>query len=103
MKITRWMILSLLAALAFGCGDVADEELTDESSDDSDPVEVAAPAPDPCANPDGDGDGVSTVSGYDMSTREAALEAYARLRVACNLDVQINRRGKPTTIEIPIK
>jgi hypothetical protein len=38
-----------------------------------------------------------------MSTPEAALEAYACLREATKLEVQLNRRGKPLTITFPIK
>jgi hypothetical protein len=101
------MVLSLLAALAFGCADASDEEATDESSDDSATVDVTDPAPDPCVYGELDGtegsDGVSTVSGYDMSTPEAALAAYTRLREACGLKATVNRRGKPLTIEYPIK
>jgi len=104
MRITRWIVLSLLASLALGCADASDEELSDETSDDSAPVDVTSPSSDPCANADlVDGDGVSTVSGADMSTEEAALAAYARLREACSLDVQVNRRGKPLTISFEIK
>jgi len=103
MKIARWMVLSLLACLAFGCADASDEELADGTSDDSAPVDVTSPDADPCANADEDGDGVSTVSGCDMSTPEAALACYARLREACSLDVQIHRRGKVETITYEIE
>jgi len=103
MKITRWMVPSLLACLAFGCADASDEEPADGTSDESNPVDVASPEPDPCASASEDGDGVSTVNGFDMSTPEAALEAYARLRVACNVEVTLHRRGKPLTINFPIK
>lgn len=105
MQNPRWTALSLLAcsALAFGCADASDEELTDESSDDSAPADVTRPDADLCANAKlverQDGDSV----GYDMSTPENALAAYACLREAPRIDVQVDRRGKPATIEFEIK
>lgn len=40
------------------------------------------------------GDLLLRVNGYDMSSPEGALEAYARLRRAAELDVEIVRRGQ---------
>lgn len=44
------------------------------------------------------GDLVRTISGYDVSSPERALEAYARLRHAPTLEVQVERRGQPVTL-----
>ncbi len=49
------------------------------------------------------GDRLETINGFDMTSPEKALEAYARLRTAGNLKVQITRRGKPTTVDFRIK
>ncbi|MBX3181004.1 MAG: general secretion pathway protein GspC [Polyangiaceae bacterium] len=49
------------------------------------------------------GDRLESINGFDMTSPEKALEAYARLRTAGNLKVQINRGGKPTTVDFRIK
>lgn len=49
------------------------------------------------------GDRLEKINGFDMASPEKALEAYARLRTAPSLSVQLTRRGKPTTLEIQIK
>jgi len=49
------------------------------------------------------GDRLETINDFNMASPEKALEAYARLRTANSLKVQVNRRGKPTTIELKIK
>lgn len=49
------------------------------------------------------GDRLEAINGFNMSSPEKALEAYARLRTASNLNVKINRRGKPMTIDFHIK
>jgi general secretion pathway protein C len=49
------------------------------------------------------GDRLEKINGYDMASPEKALEAYARLRTATSLTVQVTRRGKPLTIEYSIK
>ncbi len=49
------------------------------------------------------GDRLESINGFDMTSPEKALEAYARLRTAGNLKVQINRSGKPTTVDFRIK
>jgi general secretion pathway protein C len=49
------------------------------------------------------GDRLEKINGYDMASPEKALEAYARLRTATSLTVQLTRRGKPLTIEYQIK
>ena len=43
------------------------------------------------------GDRLQQINGFDMSTPEKALEAYARLRDADHLTVQVNRRGADRT------
>ncbi|OQX68904.1 MAG: hypothetical protein B6A08_07915 [Sorangiineae bacterium NIC37A_2] len=48
------------------------------------------------------GDRLESINGFDMGSPEKALEAYARLRTAESLTVKVNRRGKPTTINIKI-
>ena len=49
------------------------------------------------------GDRLQTINGFDMSSPEKALEAYARLRTADKLTVQINRRGQNTNLDYTIK
>lgn len=49
------------------------------------------------------GDRLESINGFNMGSPEKALEAYARLRTANNLKVQLNRRGKPVTIEMKVK
>ncbi|NOU30000.1 MAG: general secretion pathway protein GspC [Polyangiaceae bacterium] len=49
------------------------------------------------------GDRLQTINGFDMSNPEKALEAYARLRTADALAIQVNRRGQPLTLDYTIK
>lgn len=49
------------------------------------------------------GDRLEKINGFDMASPEKALEAYARLRTANKLTVQLTRRGKPLTIDFQIK
>ena len=49
------------------------------------------------------GDRLETINGFNMSSPEKALEAYARLRTAQSLTVKVNRRGKPMSIDFRIK
>ena len=49
------------------------------------------------------GDRLETINGFDMASPEKALEAYARLRTAGNLNVKINRRGQSQSIDYRIK
>lgn len=48
------------------------------------------------------GDRLEKINGFDMASPEKALEAYARLRTATSLNVQVTRRGKPLTIDYKI-
>jgi general secretion pathway protein C len=49
------------------------------------------------------GDRLQTINGFDMTSPEKALEAYARLRTADQLVVQVNRRGQNTNLDYNIK
>lgn len=49
------------------------------------------------------GDRLQTINGFDMSSPEKALEAYARLRTADKLTVQINRKGQTLNLDYHIK
>jgi general secretion pathway protein C len=49
------------------------------------------------------GDRLQTINGFDMTSPEKALEAYARLRTADHLTIQINRKGSDQNIDYNIK
>lgn len=49
------------------------------------------------------GDRLQSINGFDMASPEKALEAYARLRTADHLTVQVNRRGQNTNLDFNIK
>lgn len=49
------------------------------------------------------GDRLETINGFDMGSPEKALEAYARLRTASNLNIKVNRRGKDMSVDYHIK
>ena len=49
------------------------------------------------------GDRLQTINGFDMTSPEKALEAYARLRTADQLTVQVNRRGSNMNLDYNIK
>lgn len=49
------------------------------------------------------GDMLRTINGFDMTSPDSALEAYARLRNADNLTVSVVRRGQPMTINYNIR
>jgi general secretion pathway protein C len=49
------------------------------------------------------GDRLETLNGFNMASPEKALEAYARLRTASSLNVKVNRRGAPVSIDYHIK
>lgn len=49
------------------------------------------------------GDRLQTINGFDMASPEKALEAYARLRTAEKLTVQVNRGGKNMNIDYNIR
>ncbi len=49
------------------------------------------------------GDRLQTINGFDMTSPEKALEAYARLRTSDHLTVQVNRKGANTNLDYNIK
>jgi general secretion pathway protein C len=49
------------------------------------------------------GDRLESINGFNMASPEKALEAYARLRTASNLNVKVNRRGQSLSIDYRIK
>jgi general secretion pathway protein C len=49
------------------------------------------------------GDRLQTINGFDMTSPEKALEAYARLRTADHLTVQVNRRNSNMNLDYNIK
>ncbi len=49
------------------------------------------------------GDRLQSINGFDMTSPEKALEAYARLRTADHMTVAINRKGSNTNLDYNIK
>ena len=49
------------------------------------------------------GDMLKSINGFDMTSPEKALEAYAKLRTAPQIQIGIVRGGKPMNIEFNIK
>jgi len=49
------------------------------------------------------GDRLDSINGYNVADPEKALEAYARLRVAPNLSLVVNRGGAATSIDYKIQ
>jgi general secretion pathway protein C len=49
------------------------------------------------------GDRLQTINGFDMASPEKALEAYARLRTADHLTMQLNRKGQNLNCDYNIK
>lgn len=49
------------------------------------------------------GDMMRTINGYDMTAPDSALEAYARLRSADRITINLNRRGSDQTIDYQIQ
>jgi general secretion pathway protein C len=49
------------------------------------------------------GDRLDAINGFNMGSPEKALEAYARLRTATELNITLSRRGAPVTIADHIK
>jgi general secretion pathway protein C len=49
------------------------------------------------------GDLLRTINGFEMSSPDTALEAYAKLRTASNLSVAVVRRGRPLTVDYDIQ
>ena len=49
------------------------------------------------------GDTLAKINGYDMTSPQKALQAYAKLRTASRIDVEIERGGKPMTVTYNIR
>jgi general secretion pathway protein C len=49
------------------------------------------------------GDRLEKINGFDMTSPEKALEAYARLRTADHLTISMNRKGQEMNIDYNIK
>ena len=49
------------------------------------------------------GDVLKSINGYDMSDQDKALEAYAKLKSAKSLTIEMDRGGSPMTIGIGIQ
>lgn len=49
------------------------------------------------------GDQLTSINGFDLSSPEQALNAYARLRTADKLSLEITRQGKPVTLQVNIE
>jgi general secretion pathway protein C len=49
------------------------------------------------------GDRLQSINGFDMTSPEKALEAYARLRTADHMTVQINRKGSNMNLDYNVK
>ncbi|EYF02928.1 type II secretion system protein GspC [Chondromyces apiculatus] len=49
------------------------------------------------------GDRLQSINGFEMSDPQKALEAYARLRSADKLSVNVQRKGSPMTLDFNIK
>ena len=49
------------------------------------------------------GDRLETINGFDMTSPEKALEAYARLRTADHLTIALNRKGQDQNLDYNIK
>lgn len=49
------------------------------------------------------GDSIQSINGFQLSSPEKALQAYARLRTASNIAVKVTRRGKPVSIEFHLR
>lgn len=48
------------------------------------------------------GDRLESINGFRMNSPEKALQAYAQLRTAQRLNVQLNRRGRPVELTLNI-
>jgi general secretion pathway protein C len=49
------------------------------------------------------GDMVRTINGFDMTSPDTALQAYARLREADRITINLVRRGQPMTMDYQIR
>lgn len=49
------------------------------------------------------GDFLSRINGFELGNPEQAMAAYARLRTADNLSIEVVRQGKPVTLQVTLK
>jgi general secretion pathway protein C len=49
------------------------------------------------------GDVLRSINGFPLSSPEKALQAYARLRTASEIEIVLDRGGKPTSIDLQIR
>lgn len=49
------------------------------------------------------GDRLTAINGFELTTPEKILEAYARLRTADKLSLSVTRRGQPMTLDYAIR
>jgi general secretion pathway protein C len=49
------------------------------------------------------GDVIQSINGFDMNSPDKALEAYAKLRSASSLDLNIERNGQPVSMHYGIQ
>jgi hypothetical protein len=93
----RLLVGALALALAFvRCGG---EALTDRAAPDGGPLSTAGTGGDPNASGCDDADAPEAGCGGEGG----ALAMDARLRTACNLNVNVNRGGQPVSICFHIK
>ena len=48
------------------------------------------------------GDSLVSINGFDLTTSEGALEAFARLRAAPSLEVSLRRNGAPAALRVDV-
>lgn len=48
------------------------------------------------------GDSLLSINGFDLTTSEGALEAFARLRAAPSLEVSLRRNGAPAALRVDV-
>ncbi len=49
------------------------------------------------------GDTIQAINGMDLTSADKALEVYTKLKDSSSLEVDVTRRGKPTTLKYTIK
>jgi hypothetical protein len=109
MRVPHWIGLSLWAACAYACAGASDGETADQTTADQTTADHPQGAGSPCADAGAnvigadDGDRIESINGYDVADPQAALEAFSHLRADGELTVEINRRGCPTNLQIPIR
>ena len=99
------LTLLVVGAIVLACGAEPGDQAIDEhaSSDEASTEEASTDQASSKATEDEQTDADECSGPFDMSSPEAALEAYARLRGGTLACPQVTRRGKPLTIEFSIK